>query len=145
MASSGARVIGVALIGLESLRRSHAAFVGQPGTDGRDAAGTVSGGGMALRHCALLAGGLLMLVGAGCQSDPVASRDPPAFDTGILSSNEANRLGRADLAAGNYETPSGISESPWRRIKTTYRPGSALQLPTTTSVASNSPTEPTTE
>ena len=28
--------------------------------------------------------------------------DPPAFSTGILTSNEANRFGRADLAAGNY-------------------------------------------
>jgi hypothetical protein len=99
---SGARVIGMALTWLKSLRRSHAAFIGQPGTGGRDAAGTVGGGGLALRHSALLAGGLLMLIGSGCQSDPVASADPPAFESGILSSNEANRLGRADLAAGNY-------------------------------------------
>ncbi|WP_210248941.1 tetratricopeptide repeat protein [Methylobacterium sp. WL64] len=32
----------------------------------------------------------------------MAAADPPAFSTGILTSNEANRFGRADLAAGNY-------------------------------------------
>lgn len=49
--------------------------------------------------------GCLAFAGSGCQSlggDPVVASDPPAFETGILSSNEANRLGRADLAAGNY-------------------------------------------
>lgn len=42
---------------------------------------------------------------SACQTpnaDPVTAADPPAFSTGILTSNEANRLGRADLAAGNY-------------------------------------------
>lgn len=48
---------------------------------------------------------LLTLALSACQtpgSDPVTAADPPAFSTGILTSNEANRLGRADLAAGNY-------------------------------------------
>ena len=58
-----------------------------------------------MRRIALVAAGCLTFAGAGCQSlsgDPVSSVDPPAFETGILTSNEANRLGRADLAAGNY-------------------------------------------
>lgn len=58
-----------------------------------------------MRRIALVAAGCLTVAVAGCQSfasDPVVSTDPPAFDTGILTSNEANRLGRADLAAGNY-------------------------------------------
>lgn len=47
----------------------------------------------------------LMFALSACQSfdaDPVTAADPPVFSTGILTSNEANRLGRADLAAGNY-------------------------------------------
>lgn len=67
--------------------------------------GTAQGEGRGLRRIALTVAGCLALAGTGCQSlsgDPVSSADPPAFETGILSSNEANRLGRADLAAGNY-------------------------------------------
>ena len=59
-----------------------------------------------MRIIGVLATGCFTLLVANCQSvqpvDPVAADDPPAFETGILSSNEANRLGRADLAAGNY-------------------------------------------
>ena len=52
-----------------------------------------------------LACGGLALAASACQTpavDPVVAGDPPAFSTGILTSNEANRFGRADLAAGNY-------------------------------------------
>lgn len=68
----------------------------EPATEGEDGV---------LRRIAFVAAGCLVFAGAGCQSlpgDPVSSADPPAFETGILTSNEANRLGRADLAAGNY-------------------------------------------
>lgn len=54
--------------------------------------------------CALTCGCLALALTA-CQAplaDPVVAGDPPAFSTGILTSNEANRLGRANLAAGNY-------------------------------------------
>ncbi|GJE60027.1 hypothetical protein MPOCJGCO_2136 [Methylobacterium trifolii] len=51
---------------------------------------------------------------SGCQTggntDPVQVADPPAFETGILTSNEANRLGRQQLAAGNY----GMAERHFR-------------------------------
>ena len=40
----------------------------------------------------------------------VVSADPPAFETGILSSNELNRLGRQQLAAGN----NGLAERHFR-------------------------------
>lgn len=55
---------------------------------------------------------MLCLALAGCQtlSDPVSAEDPPAFETGILSSNESDRAGRADLAAGNY----GLAERHFR-------------------------------
>ena len=57
--------------------------------------------------------GMVLLIG-GCQTpmpgETVVSSDPPAFETGILTSNEANRLGRADLAAGNY----GMAERHFR-------------------------------
>lgn len=58
-----------------------------------------------MRSARLLASGCLMLTIAACQTslgDPVVAGNPPAFETGVLTSNEANRLGRADLAAGNY-------------------------------------------
>lgn len=63
----------------------------------------------ATRRCTKLAhilayGGLAFTI-AACQTptgETVVADDPPAFSTGILTSNEANRLGRADLAAGNY-------------------------------------------
>ena len=59
-----------------------------------------------------VAGAALVL--GGCQTplpgETVVSGDPPAFETGILSSNEANRLGRADLAAGDY----GMAERHFR-------------------------------
>ncbi|MCJ2039291.1 tetratricopeptide repeat protein [Methylobacterium sp. J-059] len=55
-----------------------------------------------------------VLVVGGCQTplpgETVVSSDPPVFDTGILTSNETNRLGRADLAAGNY----GMAERHFR-------------------------------
>lgn len=52
----------------------------------------------------LACAGLVSAITA-CQTpagEPVVIDDPPAFSTGILTSNEANHLGRADLAAGNY-------------------------------------------
>lgn len=76
-----------------------------PGLTGRSMATGIPSRGRALavlRACA--SGGVLAmaLTSAGCQtSDPVSALDPPAFETGILSSNELNRLGRSDLAAGN--------------------------------------------
>lgn len=62
-------------------------------------------------------GWMLVLI-AWCVSGCVAPRygdtvqvgDPPAFETGILSSNEMNRLGRQDLAAGN----NGMAERHFR-------------------------------
>ena len=51
-----------------------------------------------------LAASLLGLGLAGCQTplgDPVLAGDPPAFETGLLTSNELNRLAREALAAGN--------------------------------------------
>lgn len=50
---------------------------------------------------------------AGCQTQlgPAPPDDPPVFETGILSSNELNRLGREALAAGN----SGTAEQHFRR------------------------------
>lgn len=60
-----------------------------------------------------LAAGLVSGAGA-CQTagfgETVQVTDPPAFETGILSSNERNRLGRQDLAAGN----SGMAERHFR-------------------------------
>ena len=51
---------------------------------------------------------------AGCQApqygETVLSEGPPAFETGILSSNELNRLGRQNLASGN----SGLAERQFR-------------------------------
>ena len=44
-------------------------------------------------------------------TDTVQVADPPAFESGILSSNELNRLGRQQLAAGN----SGMAERHFRK------------------------------
>lgn len=57
----------------------------------------------------------------GCQTpaslETVSVADPPAFETGILSSNEMNRLGRQDLAAGN----NGMAERHFREAVETNK------------------------
>jgi Flp pilus assembly protein TadD len=67
-----------------------------------------------VRSAALVAMACTSLMLSACQTplpgETVVSSDPPAFETGILSSNEANRLGRSDLAAGNY----GMAERHFR-------------------------------
>lgn len=49
---------------------------------------------------------------AGCQTGPVAlvRSDDPTVEVDLLSSNEPNRLGRAQLAAGNF----GMAERHFR-------------------------------
>lgn len=59
------------------------------------------------RRFGLASAAILGLSVAGCQT---LLPDPPAFETGILSSNEVNRLAREDLAAGNY----GLAERHFR-------------------------------
>ena len=64
--------------------------------------------------CRLAAASGLLSATVACQTpnpgETVQVGDPPAFETGILTSNERNRLGRQDLAAGN----SGMAERHFR-------------------------------